>query len=876
MKKSSIFLIFWLVTLQIYRLAAKEVKFVSQPIDSLLLKTYCWQPANVYRPIVPLDGEWEYKIKEKAPFAKVVLPASCNYWGEITFRKSFVPDSTFSNHFFRLVCYGINYSCRVFINEKFIGSHSGGYSSFAFDIADGIIHLNQKNIIEIKVDTRLDSKRTIPHRFQPEGIKNTAGIFRSLYLLAIPEMSFEDVVVDYQLEPGFSECNLEINFQLKDRIDDNSDQNTKKGAYDRLVYYIQISEKNGVRPILEEWKEIDVANYVLTRTISTRLKLKQPQLWSPDSPFLYSIRIQLLQKKEIIDHFDQSLGIKQINFRDGNIYLNGNRFVIKGVNWVEDYLIDGAIFDRYQLQKDLDLTKQLYANAIRVVNHPAHPVLTTLCDSLGLLLLQEIPLDWIPTQRFVSDIFINHCVDYLNETVNRDKAHVSVLAWGVGGNFLFSDPQSKNFLNKITNAVNAINRQFFYFWNSPPLSTGESNSNIIAGISIFNLEKNQIQHDLSQWIMQNSEKTSFVLSYGAPQLATSSSNDNNAIFEEYQVLQIVEAWQAINSFPEIDGYFLSTLSDYQGNYASTIFKNYMPGNLRHFGLTDLSRKKRAAFETIRSLYQEGKTRYNPGIDMKDALPIEFPVAGLGAIFIFLFMVNSRRYFRENFKRIFVHPHGFYVDIRDKRKIPASHTVAMAIFISIGCGLILASLLSFLKNRQPIDHLMTILLPTENLKMKLCFLSWNPGWAILFFTGLSLLVFFLIALYFKIISLVTRKGISFFQSLTMPFWIGGNFMLLMPVGIVLFRLLQYEQLIVPSFIIIAIILLWFFFRMAKGMRVLFIWTMHRALFVLVFTTLVILGGILYYYQNHYALIDYLKFYFQIYDINIITPIFINET
>jgi hypothetical protein len=291
--------------------------------------------------------------------------------------------------------------------------------------------------------------------------------------------------------------------------------------------------------------------------------------------------------------------------------------------------------------------------------------------------------------------------------------------------------------------------------------------------------------------------------------------------------------------------------------------------LRPFGLTDLTRKKRAAYETVRSLYQEGKTRYNPGIDMKDELPVEFPVAGLGAILIFLFMINSRRYFRENFKRIFIHPHGFYVDIRDGRKIPTSHTVAMAIFISFGCGLMLASLLSFFKNQQPFDHLMTILLPTENLKMKLCFLCWNPGWSILFFTGLSLMTFFLIALYFKIIALLTRKGSSFSQTLTMPFWLGGNFILLLPVGMVLFRLLQYQQLIIPTFTIIAIVLLWFFFRMAKGMRVMFIWTMPRSFFILIASTFVILGGVLYYYQYHYALFDYLKFYYQIYGTNFIT-------
>jgi len=869
MKKSIIFFIFLWITLLVYKVIASEVKFISQPKDSLFQQTYCWQSGNRHRAILPLDGEWEYKTTEKDPYQKVILPASCDYQGEITFQKNFLPDSTFTNHFFRLICYGINYYCRIFINEKFIGSHSGGYSSFAFDIGDGVIHVNRKNIIEIKVDTRLDSKNTIPHQFQPEGIKNTAGIFRSVYLLAIPEISIEDVALDYQLVEDYSFCELEINFTLKDRIDNTPDQNSKKRRLTSLYYYIELSTKNSDRPIQHEWKEIDIQDYVLTRSISTKLKIIQPQLWSPESPALYHLRIQLFQGKQIIDQIDQSLGIKQIDFRNGNIYLNGDRIVLKGVNWAEDYLVDGAIFDPNQLVKDLEFVKQLNANAIRVLCHPAHPMLTSLCDSLGLFLLQEIPLDWAPLGRFESDIFISHYIDYFHEIINRDKAHVSVFAWGIGGHLIFHDPQSRNFVNRITKNISTFNNQYFYIWDSSPLFTVATNSTIISGISILNLKKNQIQDKLSEWLQQNNSHLTLVLSYGAPQLDVSSIGSHKALFEEYQVLQIVEAWRTITTFPEVDGYFISSLSDYQGNYPSTILRNCIDGNLRPFGLTDYNRKKRVAFEKIKSLYQESKARYNPGVDIKDELPSTFPVVGLGTILLFLFMVNSRRYFRENLKRIFIHPHGFYVDIRDGRKIPPSHTVFLAFFISIGCGLILASFLSFFKSQPHIDHLMTILLRTEDLKMRICHLSWNPVRAILFFTILSFILFLLIAFYFKFIALIARKRCSFIQSLTIPFWLGGNLIIFIPLGMILFRLVQYENLIIPILLLLLTATVWFIFRIVKGMRVIFIWTIRRAFTVLIVTIIIIFAGILYYYQSHYALIDYLKFYYQIYGTQIFT-------
>lgn len=869
MKKFIILSLLFIIAFPIFQIQARDINFFSQPEDSSWQKSYCWQSGNSYRLIFSLDGEWEYQVAEKDSLKKVNLPAVSDYWGEITFRKSFVPDSTFTGRFFRLVCYGINYYCRIFINDKFIGSHTGGYSSFAFDIADGIIQLKRKNIIEIKVDTRLDSKKTIPHRFQPDGIVNTPGIFRSIYLLAIPELSIEDVEVNYQLLPDFSQCDLEINFILKDRIDEISNQEFKKGNKPALQYYVELSTKDSKVPVYQERKAIDVSSYVLTKTISAQFKIKQPQLWSPEFPHLYSLQIILIQGKQVIDQFNQSVGFKQIQFRNGNIYLNGEHLVLKGINWVENYSLNGALFDRNTLFKDLELVKQLHANAIRVLHHPAHPMLTSLCDSLGLFLLQEIPLDWTPSVRFESENFVNYCFDYLYETINRDHHHVSVFAWGIGGHLLFSEPITSRFIDEITTKLKKISKQPFYIWNPFFLKSDQSDTNLIGGISVFNDRKDEVQTRLSEWLNQKHDQPGLVLSFGAPHLGVSIDNSNNALFEERQVLLTVEAWSVITGYPEIDGYFVSTLSDFESNYQSSMYGNCINGCLRPFGLTDIKKKKRVSYETVRSLYQEGKARYNPGIEIKSEMPAAFPLIGLGTILIFLFMVNSRRYFRENVKRIFIHPHGFYVDIRDGRKIPPSHTIFIALFISLGCGLILASLVNFFKNQPQIDHLMTILLTSEKLKMKFCYLSWNPPLAVIIFTILSFIIFLSIVIYFKGIGLITRKRCSIVQSMIIPFWIGGNFILFIPLGMILFRLMNYQNLIIPAFVMIFLVLIWFTFRMAKGMRVMFIWSMSRSLIVLFVTLIAISAGILYYYQSQYALIDYLKFYFQIYGENILS-------
>ena len=120
------FIFLFLIFFPFLHAKADEIKFVSQPEDSLFRQTYTWQQGNQFRPLIILDGEWDYRTSDKDAWQKVSIPASCDYWGEIIFQRSFVADSTLKDYFFRLVCQGINYYCEIFINNKFIGSHAGG------------------------------------------------------------------------------------------------------------------------------------------------------------------------------------------------------------------------------------------------------------------------------------------------------------------------------------------------------------------------------------------------------------------------------------------------------------------------------------------------------------------------------------------------------------------------------------------------------------------------------------------------------------------------------------------------------------------------------------------------------------------------------
>jgi hypothetical protein len=872
MKKAALIILVSLMAIT-RAMATKEITFVSQTTDSLLAKTLSWQTPNSYRPMILLDGEWEYRLSPKDRWKKVNLPAACDYEGEISFRKSFVIDSTMAGHFFRLVCYGIDYRAQIFVNTKFIGTHVGGYTSFAIDLPDDCIFWDQSNTIEIQVDTRLDAKRTLPQNFQPDGIKPTRGIYRSLYLLAIPEVSLDDLASNYQLSQDFSVCDVDIQFNLKSRPGQTTRAEATATLQGAWSYRLELSLDDPTHPIIQQTSLLLGEADLPTRSLTASFALNRPKLWSPEQPTLYHLKVQLLQAGLVVDQLEQTIGIKQLDFRNGTIFLNGQPYVLKGINWCEDYGQSGALLATQQLLHQMGLIKQLNANAVRVLFHPAHPMLAALCDSLGLFLLQEIPLNWVPPTFMNAEIYAQQTVDYLQEVVHRDRSHVSVFAWGLGGQLLLSDVATQNLMNKIINSTNITTSQRFYVWQGSSLtaSTKPLSDRLIRGISVVDLEKNQLQQTLAQWLKQDPNQIQLVLSFGAPRLGTAGTETNLIAKEEYQVLQLANAWSIIQSFPAIDGYFVTGLSDYQGNYPSCLIAPGTGAQLRPIGLLADDGRKRLGFEAVQSLYLEGKCRFNAAARLPEVPSNEFLFVGLATILVFLILVNSRRYFRDNFKRIFIHPHGFYVDIRDGRKVPPSHTIFMALFIAVGLGLVTAALLNYLKDLLLIDHLLTLVLPRENWKLYICQLAWLPKQGILFFSLAGLVLFLLIALYFKFIALVTRNRTSMAQALTIAFWLGGSYILFVPVGLVLNRVLQQENTLGWSLAFILLMDLWFFFRMIKGMRVMFKWPFRHAFLVLIVTLVAIGGGILYYYQSKFALIDYLKYYYQLFEQQIISQL-----
>ncbi len=813
---------------------------------------YAWQRPNSFRRAIELNGEWNYQPAGDKKWYSTQVPSVCDYDGEITFRRTFVIDSSFVNHSFRLVCYGLNYEGAFYVNEKFIGSHVGGFSSFAFDIPQKLLKVGAMNKIEIRLSGALDLTNTLPTRRQFQAQKNFCGIHRDIYLLAFPEQSIDESRIDYHFDEEKQQATIRVICTVRDRTKERLMDNEKRPK----VWVRADIFGNDTSKALTMASAALEDNANLINTVQMELKVKRPRLWHPDKPQLYRVNLLLFRGKKQVDQTSQWLGLKKLVIQNNDIYLNDKRLVLKGINYYETLTSNDQLPSATSLEQDVQFLKDLRANAVRVVGHIPHPRFVELCDRYGLLLLEELPLFGLPLPRMQSESFFARVADYATEMVTRDASHVSLFAWGIGGPY---NVDYALFLGKLSTLIRQLDGHALYHTNTVQFPDDNIDRTDIAGLDLFGLDKDLFASVLPSWFNRHSDKLTMVTSFGSYLRSPERSDVNPTTLSELRGLEIVTAFKTLKHYQNLDGYFITSLTDWLSAYPRAQHGNQLDKHIVPSGLMGYDKNKRLAYTIVRSLYLEGKARINPGVVVKSEPPGIFPFVGVTLLLVFLFVYNTRKYFKDNLRRIFIHPHGFYVDLRDKRKIPISHTILVGMFSSIGVGLTVATLLYFFREHPIFDHLLTLLTITDRIKNYLIFLCWHPGWTVAILSTLIYFSFVVMGIGMKMLAILFRRRWTLSQSVTTMYWCGVNFMILTLLGMVLYRLLLYTDAILPVLVILAFFELWFLARLTKAVRVAFYWGAFRAFTMVVFLMCLMAAGLVYYFQHTQGVLDYLNYY-----------------
>ena len=337
---------------------------------------------------------------------------------------------------------GVYNRSEVFLNGHSLGKRPNGYISFAYD-ATPYVKYGAENIISVRVD----HSRSADSRWY-----TGSGIYRNVWLVyANPVHIAQWGVYAYpEVKNGTGTLNVEVD------VENGSSAKSSVTVINELI------AKDG-KSVAKSSSKVEVAANK-TGKISTKINVKNPQLWDLENPNLYQLKTTVLKDGKQIDETVTKTGFRTFTFDPNNGFaLNGKWMKMKGVCLHHDAGVLGSAVPREVWETRLKTLKEIGVNAIRTSHNPQAPVFYELCDELGLLVLNEAYDEWeFPKRKWLEgwnygtpgfegsfDIFADYGEKDLEDFVRRDRNHLSVFAWSIGNEVDYpNDPYSHPVLDK--------------------------------------------------------------------------------------------------------------------------------------------------------------------------------------------------------------------------------------------------------------------------------------------------------------------------------------------------------------------------------------------------------------------------------------------
>lgn len=796
------------------------------------------------RSIIDLAGEWEYSLDNGVTWQKVKVPSASSFEGTIIFRKKFfVPADLISRSAFSFVSYGMNYQSEIFINETFVGRHVGGYTSFELPIPENLIQVGGENVIRVVVDNRLNYRTTFPPRAQVDGWKNYGGIMRDIFIVATPRVWISDVDVSVDaIEPKATRLLVSSTVSAKElaQFPQLSVKTMQLAAEVVEVNSGVVVGKQISAPVMLE------SNREVRQDIS--ISLQNAKLWSPETPELYAVRISLLasegKKDSLIDETSITTGIRTFVKEKNTLLLNGAPVVLRGVVWIEDSEKHGSALTYEEMEKDVALIKNLGANAVRVAFNPPHPFFTTLCDKYGLFVLQEIPNIGIPKSITDDEQYRALMEQRLQEMINRDKHHPSVIAWGLGEMLSDNERRDGNVIGHLHQIAKSFDGRLTYAfvnssYNDQPLPTD------IVAVNVALQDVKTFRALLAEIKQTYSKQAIVVAGYGKAAETGNHNGYSDPNSQEAQARFIHQRYVIIRE-AGIAGSMIFSFNDFRSD-RPILGAKPLDVHLHTTGIVELDRSKKVAYDLVHSLFHDQKISALQVGAYVPPTPYVYVVSGIGLLLTVAWLWNGNRRFRESTRRAIINSYNFFADIRDQFTLPLFHTTVTALIISVTCGIVFSSLLHHFRTNTILDYVLSYFLPDE-IKRVIIVMAWNPLLGIGYFSAGVLSWFLVLTVLIQLFSKLARVKIRFFHSYSIAVWTSLPWTFFIPITMILYRVLQSEPYVPWIFGLVAVMSLWVMLRTLKGISV--IYNIYRPkMYMYGFAVLLVFCVVIYFYLDY---------------------------
>ncbi|WP_121603848.1 beta-galactosidase subunit alpha [Virgibacillus sp. Bac332] len=327
------------------------------------------------------------------------------------YHRKFSIDTTWLKDDVILRFHGVDSAFHIWINGEMVGYSKGARMTSEFTITPYV--MDGKNEITVRVYQWSDGTY-----LEDQDMWWLSGIFRDVELYTQPKSGIEDFKVETNVKDQFSKGELLVSGSIR-------------GWQENIRIQYEL--------VNDQQETVALGNQCIGERFIIKEIIPQPELWSAESPYLYTLHLTVLLDDQVIEVIPQQIGFRHIEIKGKTFTVNGVAIKLKGVNRHDFHPATGRVVSKEDMLQDILLMKQHNINAIRTAHYPNHPYLYTLCDTYGIYVVDEADLEchgfeltnnfnWISDNPLWEDMY----VDRLIRMVHRDKNHPSIIMWSLG------------------------------------------------------------------------------------------------------------------------------------------------------------------------------------------------------------------------------------------------------------------------------------------------------------------------------------------------------------------------------------------------------------------------------------------------------------
>ncbi len=367
--------------------------------ETVLWKFQCTSgPQSGFWTNLPVPSQWEMHGFGSLNYYK----DPTNAWDEQgLYEHDFTIPAAWRDQRIFLVFEGVMTDTKARLNGESVGPiHQGSFYRFSYEITK-LAKFGAANRLEVTV-AKHSANNSVNRAERTADYWVFGGIFRPVYLEAVPQQFIERVAIDARADGTFT---TEV---------------FGNGVPDGSVVEAQILQLNG-RPAGKMF-----AGQIADSKVTLKTRFPSPRLWTAETPNLYEVEFRLKQRGQTVHTFRQRFGFRTFEVRNGDgLYLNGKRVVLQGADRHSFWPESGRCLSEAIHRLDINALKDANMNAVRMSHYPPDQKFLDLCDELGLYVLDELG-GW--HQSYDTEVGTK----LVSEMIARDVNHPCILFWDNG------------------------------------------------------------------------------------------------------------------------------------------------------------------------------------------------------------------------------------------------------------------------------------------------------------------------------------------------------------------------------------------------------------------------------------------------------------